>query len=243
MPKTEKAGKLRKNVKLGKKWRWCPLATDSRGRLVGDVVLVNGRRETYQEGQFAVFWKEGGKNPSEPAGTDFTEARSALRRRQARLNTQLAGVVMPAEPASKSRVRLEDAADDFLAEVKTQRERKTLLADRSMRTDFLAACGKAHLDEIERRALIDFVAYLKTKERGKETKGMSDRTIYNKFELLMSFLKAKGILMGPGMFEPVGMLVFGTIGKEIVREAEAVFRGADCGGVEAGGSGECRWPS
>ena len=179
MPKTEKAVRLRKNVKIGKKWRWCPLATDSKGRLVGDVVLVNGRRETHREGRFAVFWKECGKNRSEPAGVDFTEARSALRRRQARLNAQLAGVVMPAEPASRSRVRLEDAADDFLAEVRTQRERKTFLAYRSMLTDFLASCAKAYLDELEHRDLIDFVAYLKTKERGGKAKGLSDRTIYN----------------------------------------------------------------
>jgi len=31
------------------------------------------------------------------------------------------------------------------------------------------------------------------------------------------------------------MLVFGTIGKEIVREEGAVFRGADRGSTEAGG--------
>lgn len=193
MPKTEKAVRLRKNVKIGDKWRWCPLATDSKGRLVGDVVLVKGRRETHREGRFAVFWKEGGKNRSEPAGVDFAEARAAFLRRQARLNALLAGVVMPVEPESGSRVRLEDAADDFLAEVRTQRKRKTFLAYRSMLTDFLASCANTYLDEIERRDLIDFVAYLKTRERGKKATGLSDRTIYNKFELLMTFLKAKGI--------------------------------------------------
>jgi integrase len=62
-----------------------------------------------------------------------------------------------------------------------------------MLRDFLASCGKAHLHELERRDLIDCVAFLKTKERGKRLKGLSDRTVYNKFELLMSFLKAKGI--------------------------------------------------
>jgi integrase len=193
MPKTEKAVRLRKNVKVAGKWRWCPLATDSKGRLVGDVVLVKGRRETRREGRFAVFWKEAGKNRSEPAGTDFIEARAALRRRQARLNAQLAGVAMPAEPAGRDRVRLEDAADDFLAEVRTQRERKTFLAYRSMLRDFLESCAKAHLDELERPDLIEFVAYLKAKPRGKSSKGLSDRTVYNKFELLMSFLKSAGI--------------------------------------------------
>src|SRR5271169_2500246 len=44
-------------------------------------------------------------------------------------------------------------------------------------------------------------------------------------------------LTGPGLFEPNEMLVFGEIGREILHEEEAIFCGADCGCVEAGGTG------
>jgi hypothetical protein len=193
MPKTEKAVRLRKNVKIGDNWRWCALATDSKERLLPDVVLVKGRRSTHKEGRYGVFWKEGGKNRSEPAGTDFAEAKATLRRRQARLNAQLAGVAVVPELAKSSRVRLEDAAEDFLAEVRTQRKRKTYLGYSSMLRNFLSSSTRVYLDQIERRDLIDFVAFLKAQKRGSESRDLSDRTIYNKFAMLISFLKAKGI--------------------------------------------------
>lgn len=184
MPKTEIAVRLRKSVKMGDKWRWCPLAADAKGRFLPDVVLVKGRRVTHKDGRYGLFWKENGKNRSEPAGTDFAEAKAALRRRQARLNAQLAGVAVIPEVTKGSRVRLEDAADDFLAEVRTQRKHKTYLGYSGMLRDFLSSCTKAYLDQIERRDLIDFVAFLKSKKRGSESRDLSDRTIYNKFAML-----------------------------------------------------------
>lgn len=102
-------------------------------------------------------------------------------------------MAVPEEPATVTRTRIEDAADGFLAEVKTQRKHKTYLAYRSMLRDFLASCAKAHLDEIGRRDLVQFVAYLKSEDRVGRSNGLGDRTIYNKFELLVSFLKANGI--------------------------------------------------
>lgn len=187
MAKTDKAVRLMKAVKVAGRWRWCRLASDAKGRSQPDVVLVNGHRQTHRDGRYAVFWKESGKNCSEPAGKDFAEAQATLRRRKARLNAQLAGVKIPEEPSEKDRIRLEDAAYDFLTEVKTQRKPKTYSAHRGMLNDFLASCGKTYLDQIERRDLIEFVAYLKRERK------LEDRTIYNKFALLISFLKANGI--------------------------------------------------
>jgi hypothetical protein len=186
MAKTEKAVRLMKSVKIDGKWRWCRLATDLKGRPRPDIVLVGGVPKTHKEGHFAVFWKEAGRNCSEPAGTDIAEARTALRRRQTRLNAQLAGVAIPEVRKTGSRVKLQDAIDDFLLEVQTHRAKKTYAAYRSMLADFLDSCTKIHLDEIERKDLMNFTADLKSD-------GLGDRTIYNKFELLMTFLKANKI--------------------------------------------------
>ncbi len=92
MAKTEKSVRLLKSAKIKGKWRWCRLAVDAKGRAKPDVVLVGGSEQVHKEGRFALFWKEAGRNCSEPAGKDFVEARAALSRRQTRLNAQLAGV-------------------------------------------------------------------------------------------------------------------------------------------------------
>ncbi len=186
MAKTEKSVRLMKAVKVKGKWCWCRLAIDQKGRPKPDSVLVKGREETHKEGRFAVFWKEAGHNRSEPAGKDFAEAQGALRRRKSRLNAQLAGLTIPELPANGNRVKLQDAIDDFLLEIQTQRARKTYSAYRRMLADFSESCPKLYLDQLERKDLINFTADLKSK-------GVGDRTVYNKFELLMSFLKANKI--------------------------------------------------
>ena len=89
-----------------------------------------------------MFWKEKGRNCSEPAGKDFTEARTALRRRQTRLNAKLAGVVIPEVRANSSRLKLQHAIDDFLLEVQTHRAKKTYAAYRSMLADFSDSCPR-----------------------------------------------------------------------------------------------------
>ena len=186
MAKTEKAVRLMKSVKVDGRWRWFRLALDAKGRLRPDVVLIDGREQTHKEGSFAVFWKEAGRNCSEAAGKDFVEARAALRRRQTRLNAKLAGVSIPEVQKPGSRLKLQDAIDDFLLEVQTHRTKKTYAAYRSMLADFVDSCPKIHLDEIERKDLMNFTADLKSN-------GLGDRTVYNKFELLMTFLKANKI--------------------------------------------------
>jgi site-specific recombinase XerD len=77
-------------------------------------------------------------------------------------------------------VKLQDAIDDFLLEVQTHRAKKTHAAYRSMLAGFSDSCQKTYLDEFERKDLMNFTADLKSN-------GLGDRTIYNKFELLMTF--------------------------------------------------------
>src|SRR5450756_2725151 len=49
MPKTQKAVRLMKRVKLHGQWRWCRLAADSKGQPKRDVVLVKGREQKHPE--------------------------------------------------------------------------------------------------------------------------------------------------------------------------------------------------
>jgi integrase/recombinase XerD len=52
---------------------------------------------------------------------------------------------------------------------------------------FLESCTKQHLEDIERRDLLMFSAFLR------DEKEQAPRTVYNKFEHVMTFLKSQGI--------------------------------------------------
>jgi integrase/recombinase XerD len=52
---------------------------------------------------------------------------------------------------------------------------------------FTGSCPKLYLQDIERKDLLEFAAFLR------DEKGQSPRSIYNKFENIMTFLKAQGI--------------------------------------------------
>jgi integrase len=191
MPKTQKAVRLMKRVKLHDQWRWCRLALDPKRQPRRDIVLVKGREQRHPEGAYALFWKENGRNRSEPAGKDFAQAITAFRRRQTRLNAALAGVAIPEPQFTDAVLPLELAVEDFLSEMKGLRKPKTVAAYRNMLRYFLESCTKLHVHEIERRDLLNFVGFLRNQRVGDRPLG--DRTIYNRFELLMTFLKANKI--------------------------------------------------
>jgi hypothetical protein len=69
--------RLMKRVKLHSQWRWCRLAVDPKGQPKRDVILVKGREQRHPEGVYALFWKENGRNRTEPAGKDFPQAAQA----------------------------------------------------------------------------------------------------------------------------------------------------------------------
>jgi integrase len=76
---------------------------------------------------------------------------------------------------------------DYLEEIKLGRKDKTYAAyDLSLRY-FSESCSKMYVDEIERKDLLKFAAFLR------DEKGQATRTCWNKFANVMSFLKAQGV--------------------------------------------------
>ena len=64
---------------------------------------------------------------------------------------------------------------------------KTLAADTTALNYFTESCHKQLLDEIERKDLLKFSAFLR------DEKKQAPRSVYNKFENVMTFQKANGI--------------------------------------------------
>ena len=79
------------------------------------------------------------------------------------------------------------AIREYLEEVRLTKKPKTHAAYTTALDYFTECCHKLHVEDIERKDLIKFAAFLR------EEKAQARRSVYNKFENLMTFLKAHGI--------------------------------------------------
>ena len=75
----------------------------------------------------------------------------------------------------------------FLEEMELTKKPKTLAAYTRRSTNFTESCRKLYLHEIERHDLLKFAGFLR------DEMNQSPRSVYNKFEIVMTFLRAKGI--------------------------------------------------
>ena len=79
------------------------------------------------------------------------------------------------------------AVAEFLDETKLTKNSKTLAAYSTALAYFVESCHKLNLEEIDRKDLLKFPAFLR------DEKDQAPRSVYNKFENVMAFLKAHGI--------------------------------------------------
>jgi integrase len=79
------------------------------------------------------------------------------------------------------------AVEDYLEETTLTKKPKTLAAYSTALSYFTESCHKLNIEDIDRKDLLKFCAFLR------DEKEQAPRSVYNKFENLMSFLKANGI--------------------------------------------------
>lgn len=102
------------------------------------------------------------------------------------LASKAAGLQVVEEGRSDSPL-LGDAVASYLDDIRKTKKPKTWKAYRTALSYFLDSCPKTRVAEVERSDLLEYSAYLRL------TKKLEPRTVYNKFESVMSFLKANGI--------------------------------------------------
>jgi integrase/recombinase XerD len=120
-------------------------------------------------------------------GKDAQEAAGRRQRKQTELNALNNGVAIVPEDSQNGHRSLAAAIAEFLEETQLTKKPKTLAAYTTALNYFAESCPKLYLQDIERRDLLKFVAFLR------EQKNQSPRSVYNKFENVMTFLKAQGI--------------------------------------------------
>jgi integrase/recombinase XerD len=177
---------LTKRVQTTNGMRYFPVAQSANGRVKPDIVLVNGKEERHLEGAYYLEWREGSKRVRLSVGKDSADATSRRQRKEAELNAVNNGVsVVPLGQNGHRSVA--GAVADFLDETELTKKPKTLSAYSTALKYFVESCHKLNLEEIERRDLLKFSAFLR------DEKDQAPRSVYNKFENVMTFLKAQGI--------------------------------------------------
>ncbi len=177
---------LTKRVQTPHGWRYCTVVLSANGRVKPDLVIVKGKQETHKEGAYYLEWREGSKRVRLSVGKDPADASARRQRKEAELNAVNNGVSVVPDGQNGHR-SVAAAVAEFLDETKLTKKPKTLAAYSTALTYFVESCHKLNLEEIERRDLLKFSAFLR------DEKEQAPRSVYNKFENLMSFLKAQGI--------------------------------------------------
>ncbi|MFZ0732064.1 MAG: tyrosine-type recombinase/integrase [Candidatus Sulfotelmatobacter sp.] len=177
---------LTKRVETPLGSRYCAVVLSANGRVRPDLVLVSGCEERHGEGCYYLEWREGKKRRRLSVGKDAQDAETRRQRKEAELNALNNGVpLLPDNGNGHSTVA--SAVAKFLEETELTKKPKTLAAYTTALNYFTESCPRLYLHEIERHDLLKFSGFLR------DQKKQSPRSVYNKFETVMTFFKANGI--------------------------------------------------
>jgi integrase/recombinase XerD len=177
---------LTKRIQTGKGPRYCPVVLSANGRIKPDVVLIGDREERHPEGAYYISWYEGKRLIRLSVGKDASTATARRLQKEAELNAVNNGVKVLPDGQNGNR-SVAAAVADFLDETKLTKKPKTLAAYTTALNYFTESSPKLYLEDIDRRDLLKFAAFLR------DEKEQAPRSVYNKFENVMTFLKANGI--------------------------------------------------
>jgi integrase/recombinase XerD len=175
---------LTKRVMVNRGLRYCPVVESALGRVKQDIVWVNDREERHPEGSYYIDFKVDGRRVRESVGTNAQEAAAKRDQKQVELAAKNNGLVVQEETTKRS---LKSAVTQYLEEIKLTKKPKTYSAYSTSLEYFLESCPKQFLEDIERKDLLKFSAFLR------DEKEQSPRSVANKFENVVSFLKAQKI--------------------------------------------------
>jgi integrase/recombinase XerD len=176
---------LLKQVKLDGVWKRYPVVLNKNGTIKPGYVTVAGKPKPAPDGNYILDWYEGGKRLRQSVGKDAADALIQRDRKVAELEAARTGLVVT--NGDTNRHLLSDAVAEFLDETKLTKKPKTLAAYTTAMTYFTESCSKLYVEDVDRKDLLKFAAFLR------DVKEQAPRSVHNKFENVMSFLKAQGV--------------------------------------------------
>ncbi len=175
-------------AKVGGKYPYLPAVLNSNGRIKPGVALVGGVERKVQ-GSYHLRFTDGGYRRWKPVGKDAAEAMTAAHKIEATLRAKALGVaVQPSLIETPSeRIKLTDAIVEYKAETKEHKSHRTYLNYAHALDLFAKVCPKTYVDEVGRGSIMTFAAALKKDGNG-------ERTVFNRFSYVYTFLKRYGKL-------------------------------------------------
>jgi integrase len=179
---------LTKRVQTCKGLRYCTVVLAMNGRVRADLVIVNGQEERHPEGAYYLEWWNGSKRVRLSVGKDAADASARRLQKEGELKAVNHGVaVTPQNGNGKGHRSLSLTVQEFLDETKLTKKPKTYAAYSTALKYFQESCPKMDMADIDRKDLLKFSAFLR------DEKDQAPRSVYNKFENVMTFLKSQGI--------------------------------------------------
>ena len=178
---------LTKRVRTRTGVRYCAVVLSANGRVRPDYVFVDGKQESHPEGAYYLEWRTGTHRIRVSVGKDVAEAAAKRHRKEAELNAINSGVTVVSPNAQNGRRSLPTTIADYLSEIKLTKKPKTHSAYSKALEYFQESCPKFCLEDLDRKDLLKFSAFLR------DDKEQSQRSCWNKFANVMTFLKAQGI--------------------------------------------------
>jgi integrase/recombinase XerD len=188
---------ITKRVQTADGLRYCPAFISPNGRIKPNVVMVDEKQELHPEGAYYLDWREGKKRVRLSVGKDAAYVLEKRSKKEAELNAVNHGIeITPEKTNGRS---LSAAIDSFLEDTKLKQQankgiahhgrgrHNTLGCYTTALNHFQESCTKANLEDIDRRDLLKFSVFLV------EEKKHAPMTVYNKFQIVVSFLKSQGI--------------------------------------------------
>jgi len=156
------------------------------GRIKPDVVLIDGREERHPEGAYYLEWRDGAKRHRLSVGKNAADANARRLAKEAELNAINHGVAVTPEKKNGQR-SLATAVAEYLDEIKLTKKPRSHAAYSVGLRYFEECCTKQFVENVERRDLLEFAAFLR------DERELAPHSVYNKFEVVMSFLKSQGV--------------------------------------------------
>jgi len=179
---------VRVKVKAGdRNYPFVSPAFASNGKIKPGVAVIRGKEVPVERTLgYYLRYTENGKRRLKPVGTDATKALDAMRRTEAALKAKSLGVAVVEEPKQvvTERIRLADAAAEYLDEVQEHKRPKTYDAYSHALKLFQQGCKVEYVDEIGRACVMNFKAACEKRYKSKHT-------TKNLFMYLYTFLKRR----------------------------------------------------
>jgi integrase/recombinase XerD len=179
---------LTKRIKTPNGLRFCTVARSANGRIKANFVLIDGHEKQHPEGSYYIEWYDGSKRLRRSVGKNALAAEAKRHQHEQLLTAKADGLRAGLKFAEDSdRPSLVDAVTTYLAEIQLTKKPKTLAAYTTALDYFLESCKAEHVGDIDRSHMLQYAAFLRDK------KEQGPRSVYNKFENVMTFLKANKV--------------------------------------------------